>query len=291
VRCAIAENRAVAFTFVAMEVFANAKINLGLHVVEKRADGYHNIETVFYPIGWSDVLHIQPAAAAAPGVTLRLSGIPVPGNPADNLLVKAYNLVSANYPMPGVEVHLEKRVPIGAGLGGGSADAAFFLRALNDLFELGLAWGELHHYARQLGADCSFFIANRPVLAEQKGDVYESIALSLAGTHIVVVHPGIHVSTPEAYRGVTPRKPAHALEHVLLHEPRSRWRELLVNDFEESVFAAHPRIGEIKGEMYEAGAFYVAMSGSGSAVFGLFEGEVDLGGMFGGCAVWSGVLG
>ncbi|MCU0436163.1 MAG: 4-(cytidine 5'-diphospho)-2-C-methyl-D-erythritol kinase [Bacteroidia bacterium] len=273
-----------------MEVFANAKINLGLHVIEKRPDGYHNIETVFYPIGWSDVLHVKPAANPAPGISLSLSGIPVPGDVDDNLLVKAYKLVSADYHVPGVEVHLEKRVPIGAGLGGGSADAAFFLHALNNIFELGLAWGELHHYARQLGADCSFFIANRPVLAEQKGDVYESIALSLAGTHIAVVHPGIHVSTPEAYRGITPRQPARPLEEILLNEPQSRWKNILVNDFETSVFAAHPRIAQLKQQMYDAGAFYAAMSGSGSAVFGLFAQQPELNEAFSDCAMWQGEL-
>ncbi len=274
-----------------MILHANAKINLGLHVIEKRADGYHTIETVFYPIGWSDELEVQPSANAAPGVALTLSGIPVPGNPAENLLVKAYKLVSADYPMPGVTVHLNKQVPIGAGLGGGSSDAAFFLKALNELFELGLAWGELHHYARQLGADCSFFIANRPVLAEQKGDVYESIPLSLAGTHIVVVHPGIHVSTPEAYRGITPKTPAHNLENIVLNEPRNRWKDVLVNDFETHVFQSHPRIAQLKQEMYDAGAYYAAMSGSGSAVFGLFEEKPDVAGMFSDCALWEGVLG
>ena len=273
-----------------MQVFANAKINLGLHVTEKRADGYHNIETVFYPIGWCDVLDIQPSADTTPGVTLTLSGIPVPGNPAENLLVKAYNLVSADYPMPGVAVHLNKQVPIGAGLGGGSSDAAFFLKAINEIFELGLAWGELHHYARQLGADCSFFIANRPVLAEQKGYVYESIPLSLAGTHIVVVHPGIHVSTPEAYRGITPKTPANNLENILLNEPRNRWKDLLVNDFELNVFQNHPRIAQLKQQMYDAGAYYAAMSGSGSAVFGLFDAQPALENGFEDCRLWGGKL-
>lgn len=273
-----------------MIFLANAKINLGLHVIEKRPDGYHNIETVFYPIGWSDELEITPSEDKTPGVTLYLSGNPVPGNPSDNLLVKAYNLVSADYPMPGVTVRLNKQIPIGAGLGGGSADAAFFLKALNQIFELGLAWGELHHYARQLGADCSFFIANKPVLAEQKGDVYESILLNLSGVHIAVVHPGIHISTPEAYRGITPKTPAHNLENIVLNEPRSRWKELLVNDFEPTVFQHHPRIAQLKQGMYQAGAFYAAMSGSGSAVFGLFDSPPSLTTGFEDCSRWIGTL-
>lgn len=271
-----------------MIVSPNAKINLGLHVIEKRDDGYHNIETVFYPIGWHDVLEVIPALDEASGITLTLSGLPVPGDVDDNLLVKAYKLLAADYPLPGVQVHLRKQVPMGAGLGGGSSDAAFFLRALNELFELGLAWGELHHYARQLGADCSFFIANRPVLAEQKGDVYESIALSLAGTHVVVAYPGIHVSTPEAYRLLTPKAPAQNLEEVLLHQPRSQWRTSLVNDFESVVFAQHPRIAALKGAMYAAGAFYAGMSGSGSAVFGLFDEQPAV--ALADCTVWEGRL-
>lgn len=273
-----------------MILYPNAKINLGLHVVEKRPDGFHNIETVFYPVGWKDILEVLPDETRDKGVTLSMSGIAIPGDPQDNLLVKAYDLISKEYPMPAVKAHLHKQIPTGAGLGGGSSDAAFFIRALNEIFDLNLAWGELHHYAKQLGADCSFFIANKPMLAEGKGDELESVLISLDGYFIVIVHPGIHVSTPEAYRGISPKKPVAPLEDLIQTAGISEWKSVLKNDFEETVFAKYPAIAALKNTMYEHGAVYAAMSGSGSAVFGIFKSEMDLKNEFPGMKIWSGKL-
>ncbi len=273
-----------------MIYYPNAKINLGLHVVEKRADGFHNIETVFYPIGWSDVLELAIPTNRQLGLKFTHSGITIPGATGENLCERAYALIGQDYALPAIDAHLHKLIPIGAGLGGGSSDAAFFIRALNDLCELNLAWGELHHYAKQLGADCSFFIANKPVIAEQKGDVFESIQLDLSAYHIVVVHPGIHVSTPEAYRSITPKKPSLHLESWIQENPVSHWRENLINDFEIPVFAKHPEIQMLKNNLYQMGAIYAAMSGSGSAVFGLFEKEPECKNRFENATVWCGKL-
>ncbi len=274
-----------------MIIYPNAKINLGLHVIEKRPDGFHTIESVFYPVGWQDMLEVLPDPSKENGVHFSASGIVIPGDAKDNLCVKAYELISKDYPMPAVKVHLHKLIPIGAGLGGGSSDAAFFIKALNELFELNLAWGELHHYAKQLGADCSFFITNRPVLAEGKGDQLESIAVSLRGMFVVIVYPGIHVNTAGAYAGIKPVKPTIALENLIVETPVEKWKNVLVNDFEKTVFEKYPAIKVLKEKMYECGAIYSAMSGSGSAVFGVFEKEIDLENSFEGNLVWQGVLG
>lgn len=273
-----------------MLVYPNAKINLGLHIIGKRSDGYHNIETVFYPVGWSDLLEVIPSDNSEIDVDLTTSGLIIPGDLKDNLLMKAWRLIAVDYPIRRVKVHLHKQIPIGAGLGGGSADAAFFIRALNDLFDLGLAWGELHHYARQLGADCSFFITNRPVWAEQKGDVYEPIAVSLAGWHIAIVHPGIHVSTAEAYSKVVPHSPGISFEKIVTNSSVENWKDKLVNNFESGVFAQYPLIAKVKQDMYASGAVYASMSGSGSAVFGLFREKPDITIWASQYTVWQGIL-
>ena len=258
-----------------MIIYPNAKINLGLHVTEKRADGFHNIETVFYPVGWKDMLELLPDESQQSGVIFSSSGIPVPGAVEENLCVKAYELISKDYPMPAVKAHLHKIIPMGAGLGGGSSDAAFFIKALNDLFELNLAWGELHHYAKQLGSDCSFFITNRPMFAEGKGDQLESTGVSLLGYQLVIAYPGIHVNTAEAYKGVTPQQPKVSLEE-LIKLPVEEWKQALKNDFERSVFEKYPAIGTLKKKLYDMGAVYASMSGSGSAVYGIFNEETDI---------------
>ncbi len=271
-----------------MIVYPNAKINLGLHVVEKRPDGYHNLETVFYPIGWKDILEVLPDDSQASGVTFSSSGLAIPGDPRDNLCVKAYHLISKDYPMPAVKAHLHKIIPMGAGLGGGSSDAAFFIRALNELFELNLAWGELHHYAKQLGADCSFFITNKPVFAEGRGDQLESIDFSLKGYHAVVVYPGIHVSTADAFANIVPGKPAFSLEEYIPSHPIAEWKDVVKNDFEASVFPKFPAIAEVKQKLYNAGAIFAGMSGSGSAVYGIFAEKKKLD--FPGMLMWEGEL-
>src|ERR1017187_1791639 len=189
-----------------MVIFPNAKINIGLNIIEKRDDGFHNIESCFYPIGLSDALEvIENKEESAEHIIITSSGIEIPGDIKDNLCFFAYHLVAADYPLPKVKVHLHKHIPIGAGLGGGSADAAFFIRLLNDKFELGISWGEMHHYARQLGSDCSFFITNKPVFAEGKGDEYESMKLDLSNYFIAIICPNIHINTAKAYSGVIPK--------------------------------------------------------------------------------------
>jgi len=254
--------------------FPNAKLNLGLYITARRPDGFHTLETVFLPLPWADALEMLPAAAGQ-STGLALTGRPIPGAPATNLCVRAYELLRADFPgLPPVQIHLHKVVPIGAGLGGGSADAAFALKAANELFGLGLPVETLEGYARRLGADCAFFIQNRPVLALEKGDVFEEIALSLAGTACAVVYPGLHIGTAEAYARIVPRAPAHPLRGALAG-PIDTWRDTVGNDFETALAPAYPVLAAIKQQLYAAGAAYASLSGSGSAVYGLWPGQAE----------------
>jgi 4-diphosphocytidyl-2-C-methyl-D-erythritol kinase len=252
-------------------VFPNAKINLGLHITEKRPDGYHNIESCFHPVGWTDVLEI----IEAPELKFTSSGIGIPGDAAGNLCLKAYHALRRDFDLPPVHIHLHKVIPIGAGLGGGSADAAFAVKLLNDKFDLQLTEGQMEDYVRPIGSDCAFFIANRPRYCYDKGDRFAEIAVPLVGKFIVLVYPNLHVSTAEAYAGVRPKQPAVPLREVLA-KPIAEWRGALVNDFEAGVFARHPALAGIKQVLYENGAVYASMSGSGSTVYGIFEQETDL---------------
>lgn len=251
-----------------MITFPNAKINLGLHILGKRSDGFHEIESCLYPIPLTDALEIIPS----PALTFSSSGNAIPGAEADNLILRAYQLLANDFPeVSPVAVHLHKHIPIGAGLGGGSSDAAFALQTLNRMFDLALSDQKLAEYAGKLGSDCPFFIRNNPQLARGRGEMLEEVAVSLAGNWLFLVHPGIHVSTAEAYAGVRPGPATKKLADVLAN-PAS-WKQELVNDFEKSIFANHPEIARIKERLYLAGAWYAAMSGSGSAVVGLFAGE------------------
>lgn len=251
-----------------MLVFPNAKLNLGLYITSQRPDGFRNLESVFVPLPWTDALEVVPA----PATTLTLTGIPIPGEPATNLCLRAYELLRADFDLAPVHLHLHKVVPIGAGLGGGSGDAAFALRALNDLFALALPPEALESYARRLGSDCAFFIRNKPVFAYEKGDVFEEINLNLSGTACKVVYPGLHISTAEAYSRVQARAPRHELRAALA-QPLATWRDTVGNDFEEALTPTYPVLGEIKAALYAAGATYASLSGSGSAVYGLFPGR------------------
>ena len=268
-----------------MLVFPNAKINIGLNITGKRADGFHHIESVFYPVGLTDALEAVKDESGE-GISFTSSGIAIPGDPDDNLCVKAYHLIRKDYPLPPVKAHLHKVIPIGAGLGGGSSDAAFFIKLLNELCEAGLAWGEMHHYARQLGSDCSFFVTNKPAMVEGKGDEYEKIDISLAGYWMVLVYPPIHVSTAGAYAGVIPQKASYPLEETILGKPVEEWRDLVHNDFEDSIFLKFPAIKQIKEKLYTKGALYASMSGSGSAVYGIFRERKNMEVEFPGCFVW-----
>ena len=255
-----------------MLTFPNAKLNLGLYITERRPDGFHTLESVFLPLPWTDALELLPAPAGQPATSIALTGRPIPGNPATNLCVRAYELLQADFPqLPPVQLYLHKIVPIGAGLGGGSADAAFTLKAANELFGLAISVENLEDYARRLGSDCAFFIRNKPVLAVERGDVFEEIDLNLAGTGCVVVYPNLHISTAEAYARIVPRPPAHPLRTALA-QPLATWRNTVSNDFEAALAPAHPVLGEVKQQLYAAGAAYASLSGSGSAVYGLWAG-------------------
>ena len=256
-----------------MITFPNAKINLGLNIVEKRADGYHNLETVFYPIPVEDALEIHLSKDNV--VKLYQSGTAIEGHLEDNLVVKAFRLLQTEYNLPAVDIYLHKNIPSGAGLGGGSADAAFMLKLLNTRFELGLDTPALEAHAATLGADCAFFIANKPTFAEGIGNLFSPIQVSLSGYQLLLVKLPIFVSTREAFALIKPHRPAHSLREVVAM-PINQWREYLVNDFEESVFAQHPAIAELKASLYDMGAVYAAMSGSGSSVFALFAPDAEI---------------
>src|SRR5690606_21995395 len=254
-----------------MLLFPNAKINLGLHITEKRKDGYHQIETCLLPIPLYDALEIIIAKKN----TFTGSGIAIPGDEKDNLILKAYHLLKKDFnDLPPIAVHLHKAIPVGAGLGGGSADGAFALRLMNKLFDLHLENWFLEDYAAQLGSDCPFFIENTPKIATGRGEILEPVQLSLKGKWLVLINPNIHIGTKEAYDGVTPKQPESDLKAVLADT--TSWKEKLVNDFEPSVSNKYPEIATIKDRLYHQGAFYAGMSGSGSTIFGLFDQEPPL---------------
>ena len=259
-----------------MITFPNAKINLGLNVVEKRPDGYHNLETIFYPIPLEDALEIGPLSQGTEqACTLSQTGISVDGNSEDNLVLKAYRLLNAHHPLPPVQIHLHKHIPTGAGLGGGSSDAAYMLKLLNEQFKLHLSADTLEDYAAQLGADCAFFVRNQPVYAEGIGNVFSPIELSLKGYGLIVIKPDVFVSTRDAFAHIRPRRPEQNLRNIV-RRPINEWKHFMTNDFEESVFPKFPTISVIKEKLYQAGAVYASMSGSGSSVYGLFTPDAPL---------------
>ncbi|HTL07305.1 MAG TPA: 4-(cytidine 5'-diphospho)-2-C-methyl-D-erythritol kinase [Chitinophagaceae bacterium] len=255
-----------------MVVFPNCKINLGLQVLQKRTDGYHDLSTIFYPVPLKDVLEIVPGAAL-PAPAMHMYGLPINGDTADNLCLRAWQLLKADHPLlPAPQVHLLKNIPMGAGLGGGSADGAFMLLLLNQQYRLELNTQQLMQYALQLGSDCPFFILNQPALGGGRGEALSPLPLRLTGYTLLLANPGIHVSTAWAFAQLAGRETAAT--RVSLREaverPITEWKELLTNDFEAAVFAAQPAIAREKEEMYALGALYAAMSGSGSAVYGIF---------------------
>ncbi|MGZ3871785.1 MAG: 4-(cytidine 5'-diphospho)-2-C-methyl-D-erythritol kinase [Mucilaginibacter sp.] len=254
-----------------MIIFPNAKINIGLNVISRRADGYHNLETIFHPVNIKDALEIVEADE----FSFQSSGLDIPGRVEDNLCIQGYHLLKKDFDLPPVKIHLHKHIPIGAGLGGGSADAAFCIRLIDQNFNLGLTDEQMTGYARKLGADCAFFIRNEPVFAFEIGDEFEPVKLDLSKYQIVVVMPPVHISTAEAYRGVKPAPVKDSLME-LVYEPIAEWKKFIKNDFETSVFKDHPEIRGVKAALYEAGALYASMSGSGAAVFGIFDKTPDL---------------
>lgn len=247
--------------------FPNAKINLGLNIVSKRDDGYHNLETVFYPLAIKDALEIIVSSKGED--QFFESGLKT-GTTKDNLVMRALDIVRQSYEIPPLEIHLLKDIPFGAGIGGGSADAAFMLKLLNDKFELGISDKELALMAVKLGADCPFFIYNRPLFASGIGEVFESVDLTLANYNLVLVKPDIHVSTKDAFSNIIVKEPQQSLKDII-QLPVEEWKNVMVNDFEQSIFPKYPLIQNIKEKLYALGALYASMSGSGSSVYAIFD--------------------
>lgn len=258
-----------------MITFPNAKINLGLNIVEKRPDGYHNLETIFYPINLQDALEVTRKEGEDPAYSLRISGRTIEGEPEDNLVIKAYRLLKNDYPaIQPVDIHMYKHIPTGAGLGGGSSDAAHMIKLLNEKFALGLTVGQMETYATRLGADCAFFIQNKPVFATGIGNIFEPINLSLKGYYIILVKPEVCVSTRDAFAHIAPARPEVSLKEIVTR-PIETWKDCMTNDFEGSVFRTYPEIAAIKDRLYDLGAIYASMSGSGSTVYGIFKESIE----------------
>jgi len=250
-----------------MVTFPNCKINFGLNITGKRPDGYHNLETIFFPIAIKDVLEI----ITSDKTEMSLSGNEIDVKPEENICLKAYQVLKRDFPeLPAVKIHLHKAIPSGAGLGGGSADASFILKMLNDKYRLNLSTSQLINYATQLGSDCPFFIINKPCLATGRGEILEEKKIDLSAYKILIVNPGIHINTGWAFTQLTPDLPAKSIKEII-QQPILSWKEELKNDFEDPVFKHYPEIKSIKETLYNNGAIYTAMSGSGSTVFGLFE--------------------
>lgn len=258
-----------------MITFPNAKINLGLNIIEKRPDGYHNLETIFYPINLQDALEVTRWENDSKEYTLRVCGTSLEIDDEDNLVVKAYKLLKKDHPqMLPIDIHMYKHIPAGAGLGGGSSDAAHMIKLMNEKFSLKLSLEQMEDYAAQLGADCAFFIRNKPVFATGIGNLFEPIELSLKGYHIVLVKPDIFVSTRDAFSQIKPARPSVSLKEIV-KQPVESWKDNMKNDFEESVFLKFPEVAAVKDELYDLGAVYAAMSGSGSSVYGIFKEPIE----------------
>lgn len=255
-----------------MVSFPNAKLNIGLQVLGKRDDGYHNLQTIFYPAGIKDALEIiSNETSEAKEIVFSNSGRIIDGSPEDNLCLRAYHLIKKDFPqLPNIKMHLHKNIPMGAGMGGGSADAAFVLTLLNNKYKLEIPEEKLLVYALQLGSDCPFFIINKPCIAEGRGELLNQIELDLSAYKIIIVNSGIHVNTASAFKELKPTNEHNNLATSIL-QPIDKWRNLIKNDFEEPVFAKHPVLKEIKASLYESGALFALMSGSGSTIYGIFD--------------------
>ncbi|WP_108822521.1 4-(cytidine 5'-diphospho)-2-C-methyl-D-erythritol kinase [Dysgonomonas sp. Marseille-P4361] len=270
-----------------MICFPNAKINIGLNIVSKRPDGYHNLETIFYPILIKDALEII-VREEQDNDSFFEAGLQIDAVPENNLVMKALRLMRKHYDFPTIEVHLLKKIPFGAGIGGGSADAAFMLKLLNETFKLGVSDKELVSLAVQLGADCPFFVYNRPMFATGVGEELKDVNFSLKGYTLVLIKPDVHIPTKDAFANIKPVQPFSSLLD-LIQLPIEDWKGKIVNDFETSIFPKYPLIKEIKESLYERGALYASMTGSGSSVFGIFKNEVkDLENLYPDCFVWQG---
>jgi 4-diphosphocytidyl-2-C-methyl-D-erythritol kinase len=254
-------------------VFPNCKINLGLHILQKREDGFHDLETVFYPIPLQDGLEIIQNPTPTTDVEFSISGNKIDGDLSDNICIKAYHLLKTDFrELPAVKMHLHKTIPSGAGLGGGSADGAFTLLLLNKKFNLGLSEAQLIGYALQLGSDCPFFIKNKPCIAKGRGEKMQEVEISLSAYKIILINPGIHISTVWAFSQIKPYSERRSLIEIIQLSV-SEWKEHLTNDFEEVAMKEYPELKNLKENLYSAGAVYAAMSGSGSTFYGIFHKE------------------
>lgn len=259
-----------------MIVFPNCKINLGLYILQKRTDGFHDLETVFYPIGIQDALEVLQNPTASEDVQFSTTGLKVFGTPSENICVKAWQLLRRDFPqLPPIKMHLHKTIPMGAGLGGGSADGAFTLTLLNKKFSLNIPKAKLIDYALQLGSDCPFFIKNTPCYAAGRGEILKEIELDLSPYKFAIVNPGVHITTGWAFSQITPSPNRPPLKEIL-NLPAEEWKNHLTNDFEEAVFTHYPEVESCKQKLYEAGAVYASMTGSGSTLYGLFPKEAEI---------------
>lgn len=252
--------------------FPPVKINLGLSVIHRRPDGFHHLESVFYPVPWCDILEVIPGGEQA--FAFNSSGLTIPGAPEKNLCYKAWELLQKDFQLPPIQAHLHKMLPMGAGLGGGSSDGAAMLKLINEVASLNLDAEQLEAYAAKLGSDCPFFIKSKPCFVSGRGELLQEIKLSLKGMYILIVMPPVSVGTAEAYSWISPAEPVHRIMDVIFDEPET-WRKRLVNDFEKPVSDRHPVIATIRNKLYKQGAVYASMSGSGASVFGLFRQEPD----------------
>jgi 4-diphosphocytidyl-2-C-methyl-D-erythritol kinase len=270
-----------------MILFSPAKINIGLHILERRPDGFHNIQSVMYPVGLCDILEIHRSGASGTGLKFTRTGIPVEEGPGENLCEKAYALMVAETTLPPVHIHLHKQIPVGAGLGGGSSNASATLKGLYQLSGRRFSLDRLHGMALRLGSDCPFFLHREPMMMEGRGEQLTPSKVNLGGFYLAILFPGIHISTAEAYAGATPAAPRAHLSR-LVDGPVDQWNGLVVNDFEKAIFARYPDLGYLKSALCQAGAIYASMSGSGSSVYGIFREPPVLPGKLDRLAVWKG---
>lgn len=269
-----------------MVVFPPCKINLGLNIISRRDDGYHNLATCFYPVAWCDVLEVIPSGI----FSLHQEGRSVPGSPENNLCVKAWALLNQEFNIDPVEIYLLKHIPTGAGLGGGSSDGAYTLRVLNKLYDLSLSEEALVDYAARLGSDCPFFVYDSPMLGSGRGEVLDPVEVSLKGRYLVIVTPDVHVATAEAFSGITARTPDVDIRSIVTRYPVEEWKGVLRNDFEFPIFARFPQIESIKEKLYSLGAVYASLTGTGSSVYGIFDTEPHSEGEFPGYTYWAGQI-
>ncbi len=259
-----------------MLVFPNCKVNLGLNILCKRNDGFHDLESFFYPVYLKDALEIISSKNVNGQIRFSTSGLVINGNENDNLCIKAYELLKIRFPqISSVQIHLHKTIPMGAGLGGGSADAAFTLKTLNQLFGLHLSTEQLFELALQLGSDCPFFLKNKPCFATSRGEVLEEIELNLSAYKMIIIYPGIHINTGWAFSQIHPAIPEKSIREII-QQPLETWKTTLTNDFEQPVFHRHPELKRIKEKLYSLGAIYASMSGSGSTLFGIFKKDFSI---------------